>query len=189
MDEREQLVLEVGFKLKESLEYYKSILEKNGLKMMFSCVTHDKYYTKTCLDNLSEAEMKNACIRIRNTYKMNEKEKKKNILKEIKLLLTGYRKIFDTKKMDYQFGNDFMKSRIQLQLIDDIGLVCYYDNPDLYIYPFDKQRRMLIDELNSYGFNFKYDDLGLDKLRTLYYKQEMYSMNQSDQIVSRGKNK
>ena len=37
----------------------------------------------------------------------------------------------------------------------------------------------LIDELNSYGFHFKYNDLGLDKLRTLYYGKEMFSENQN----------
>ncbi len=39
----------------------------------------------------------------------------------------------------------------------------------------DTQRNKLIDELNLYGFNIKYDDLGLDKLRTLYYKKDMFS--------------
>lgn len=29
------------------------------------------------------------------------------------------------------------------------------------------------------GFNFKYDDLDLDKLRTLYYGENKYSMNQN----------
>lgn len=58
-------------------------------------------------------------------------------------------------------------------------LVLEYDNPDYYHYPLEEQRKMLIDELNSYGFNFKYDDLGLDKLRTLYYKKEMFSKNQN----------
>ena len=33
--------------------------------------------------------------------------------------------------------------------------------------------------LNSYGFNFKCDDLGIDKLRTLYYGKEMFSENQN----------
>ena len=40
-------------------------------------------------------------------------------------------------------------------------------------------RKKLIDELNSYGFDFNYSDLGLDKLRTLYYGKEMYSENQN----------
>jgi len=41
------------------------------------------------------------------------------------------------------------------------------------------QRKKLIDELNSYGFDFDYSILGLDKLRTLYYGKEMYSNNQN----------
>ena len=43
----------------------------------------------------------------------------------------------------------------------------------------DIQRKKLIDDLNSYGFHFHYDTLGLDKLRTLYYGREMYSKNQN----------
>lgn len=42
-----------------------------------------------------------------------------------------------------------------------------------------EQRNKLIDELNNYGFDFTYDILGIDKLRTLYYKKEMYSNNQN----------
>ena len=72
-----------------------------------------------------------------------------------------------------------MKSRIQLQDIENIGLLLYYDNPDYYELSLDEQRNALIDELNSYGFDFSYDILGLDKLRTLYYKKEMYSKNQN----------
>lgn len=45
--------------------------------------------------------------------------------------------------------------------------------------PFEKQRRKLIDELNSVGFNFDYNEKGLDKLRTLYYETEMFSENQN----------
>lgn len=72
-----------------------------------------------------------------------------------------------------------MKSRIQLQEIENVGLLLYYDNPDYYELSFEEQRNCLIDELNSYGFNFNYGTLGLDKLRTLYYKKEMYSKNQN----------
>ena len=45
--------------------------------------------------------------------------------------------------------------------------------------PLEEQRQKLIDELNSYGFNFNYNDLGLDKLRTLYYHEEKFSKNQN----------
>jgi hypothetical protein len=72
-----------------------------------------------------------------------------------------------------------MKSRIQLQQIENIGLLLYYDNPDYYDMSLQEQRKALIDELNSYGFEFSYEQLGLDKLRTLYYNREMYSENQN----------
>ena len=72
-----------------------------------------------------------------------------------------------------------MKSRVQLQNIKDVGLLVYYDNPDYYNEPLDEQRKLLFNELNSYGFDFKETDLGLDKLRTLYYKKEMFSKNQN----------
>lgn len=91
----------------------------------------------------------------------------------------GFKLVFDTYKKDYQYSIGNMKSRIQLQDIKDIGLILYYDNPDLYDLPLDKQRESLIIELNSYGFNFKIDELGLDKLRTLYFRKECYSKNQN----------
>ena len=72
-----------------------------------------------------------------------------------------------------------MKDYIQLQDIKDIGLLVYYNNHDYNDYTPEKQRKCLIDELNSYGFNFKETDLGLDKLRPFYYGKKMYSENQN----------
>lgn len=72
-----------------------------------------------------------------------------------------------------------MSSRIQIQDTKNIGLLLYYDNEKYYGIPENEQRRMLIDELNSYGFSFNYDILGFDKLRTLYYKEDKYSNNQN----------
>lgn len=91
----------------------------------------------------------------------------------------GYKKVFDTYKTDYQYSIGNMKSRIQLQDIKDIGLLLYYDNPELYELPLEEQRKKLIEELNSYGFDFKKDELGIDKLRTLYYGKDCYSENQN----------
>jgi DNA polymerase sigma len=90
-----------------------------------------------------------------------------------------WKKVFDTKKIDYQYVIGNMKSRIQLQEIDNIGLVLYYDNPDYYDLEVDEQRNKLIDELNSYGFSFGYNDLGIDKLRTLYEGKFCFSKNQN----------
>jgi hypothetical protein len=142
---------------------------------------------------MSESQIKDVCIRVRSVnnsdYEIqhnlikdyNRKSIKANNIDELDKELSeyGYRKVFDTIKHDYQWCKDGMSSKIQLQEIKDIGLLLYYDNKEYYEYDLDTQRRKLIDELNSYGFNFDYDVLGIDKLRTLYYKKKMYSKNQN----------
>jgi hypothetical protein len=55
----------------------------------------------------------------------------------------------------------------------------YYDNSRYDDLPLDEQRKALLKELNTYGFDFAETDLGLDKLRTLYYGKPMYSKNQN----------
>lgn len=125
--------------------------------------------------------MKDACERIRYCYVLNKDIKNYEDLKqkENELLKNGYRVQFDTTKFDYHYSNEKIKGRIQIQDIENLGLLVYYDNPDYYEYPLQEQRRLLLNELNSYGFNFKEEELGLDKLRTLYYKKEKYSANQN----------
>ena len=175
------LVVEVGMKLEKELSYYQNMLTQKGLNLLFSCVTRDVYLTKENLDGMTENQMKNACKRFRYVSGINQKLKKdkKLIKEEKKLLKHGYNIVFDTIKFDFQYGNDKMKSRVQLQSIKDVGLLVYYDNPNYYEFPLDKQRKLLLEELNSYGFDFKTTDLGLDKLRTLYYGKEMFSKNQN----------
>ena len=175
------LVLEVGMKLEHDLIYWHDRITKHGLKLVWTCITHDLYYTKNNLDGLTENEMKNSCVRLRfnESIGSSEEEKEKLLKKEQSLVSEGYKKVFDTIKIDVHYNNDKMKSRVQLQNIKDIGLLVYYDNPDIYDLPLKEQREKLIDELNEYGFDFNYTDLGLDKLRTLYYGKEMYSENQN----------
>ena len=61
------LVVEVGFKLDKDIKYYENILNKSGAVNRFNCRTHDIYWTNKNLDNMSENEMKNSCIRLRIT--------------------------------------------------------------------------------------------------------------------------
>lgn len=201
------LVVEVGFKLNKNIDYYKDILIKHNAINRFNCKTHDIYWTNKNLDNMTENEMKNSCIRLRitegfggidfsgvskisyrfqnvNNFIVKKDNQKELTLDEVNEYIkeienNEYVKVFDTSKIDYQYSIGDMKSRIQLQDIEKVGLLLYYDNPDYYELSLDDQRKAIIDELNSYGFNFNYDTLGLDKLRTLYYKKEMYSKNQN----------
>lgn len=91
----------------------------------------------------------------------------------------GWYLVFDTFKVDYQYKVGEMKSAIQFQEIDNIGLVLYYDNPDYYAMSEDNQREMLLKELNDYGFSFDKDELGIDKLRTLLMGTSQFSKNQN----------
>ena len=176
-----KLVLEVGMPLDKNLIYYHEMLTKNGLSLVFSCITHDIYYTKENLDGLTENQMKNACERLRFCRGINSPEKvdKKLLKREEELIRKGYKKVFDTIKFDFQYSKKGMHSAVQLQDIQGVGLLAYYDNKDYYDFGEDEQRKMLLDELNSYGFEFKETDLGVDKLRTLYYGKTMYSKNQN----------
>ena len=187
------LILELGIKLDKDFKYYDNLLKSKGLINDFKVMTHDIYYTNKNLDNLSENEMKNACIRLRSFDNviyyiqnnpiddLNMKEVSSDRLKEFenRLIEFGYKKVFDTTKKDFHYYKIGMTSKVQLQQIDKIGLLVYFDNKDYYEFDFKTQRKMLIDELNSYGFDFDYNTLGLDKLRTLYYGKEMYSKNQN----------
>ena len=177
----EKVIVEVGFPLEKDLIYYHDMLQKHGLRLVFSCITHDLYYAKdTNFDGLTENQIKNACVRLRFCNELNGKspyQNKKTSKQEQDLIKQGYTKVFDTAKFDFHYQKDGMKSRIQLQDILGVGLVVYYDNPDYYDHTPDKQRELLIDELNSYGFTFKQTDLCLDKLRTLYFGKKMYSKN------------
>ena len=74
------------------------LLTKLGAKLAFSCITHDYYYSKRHMEGLTENEMKNACIRLRDCQGLNRSlnSKKELLKKEKELLEQGYKKVFDT---------------------------------------------------------------------------------------------
>lgn len=176
-----ELKVEVGFKLEKDFKYYDKMLIQHGLKKVFCCFTHDVYYTKEkSFDGLTENEIKNKCIRLRYADKSSDnKEEVIDIEKENLLISKGYIKIFDTYKKDCHYISKKINGCVQLQEIDNLGLVVYYDNPDYYGLNLEEQRNLLIKDLNIFGFSFKESDLGIDKLRTFYYKKEMFSKNQN----------
>lgn len=197
------MIVEVGLKLNKPVEYYHEMLMARGAENTFNCVTHDLYWTNQNLSMLTEAGVKEACVRYRRHGKiggtgLNPDGKMQNYrifnpdfydtficmehclpAYEDLFANAGWKKVFDTKKKDYQYKIGDMKSRIQLQEIEGYGLYLYYDNPDLYGLPSDAQRMALIDELNSYGFGFNYETPGFDKLRSMYSGTICQSKNQA----------
>ncbi len=206
----EKTIVEIGLLLDEDIEYYQSMLEKQGAENMFSCETHDLYYTNKTrkeLEKMTEKQIKDSCVILREVwafggtefsgdfaesytaknYKLFDKKKKDNFSfsgKDLKKYINeiegnGWLLFFDTFKRDYQYKMPNKNSRVQLQEIDNVGLVVYHDNPDYYNQPEELQRKSLIDELNSYGFSFNYDEQGVDKLRTLLTGKSQFSNNQN----------
>ena len=183
------------------------MLVEHGAINVYNCETRDIYWSNKIFDWMNENEIKKYCVRFRygkcfggtlfdpiinsnsgfQNYNIFDNLAENNfscLMEDISLFEEKFRryywkKVFDTKKKDYQYVIGDMKSRIQLQVIEGIGLLVYYDNPDYYVLPLEKQRKALIDVLNSYGFEFDYKLLGLDKLRTLYYGEECFSLNQN----------
>lgn len=195
-------IVEVGILLHKPLEYYDEMLTNAGAFNVFNCETHDVYWTFHDLRGMTEKQMKNACIRYRQctnltsdrpgpaimqNYPMADKRNVGEFFVPTETLeafdkglqAQGYMKVFDTRKFDYHYATPSMRSRIQLQQIDSIGLVVYYDNPDYYHMRPDAQRVALIRELNSFGFGIPESQMGIDKLRTLYTGELCYSANQN----------
>ena len=149
----EKEIVEVGFPLKKQLIYYHEMLQKHGLKLVYACITHDLYFSKsTNFDGLTERQIKDKCVRLRmSDNKLNAKSFVKDETvnrEEQKLAKQGYTKVFDTVKFDFHYQKEGMKSRIQLQDILNLGLLVYYDNPNYYDFEPENQRKLLIDELN-----------------------------------------
>lgn len=204
---KEKNVCEVGFLLDKDLDFYRDLLVGHGALNVYVCETRDIYWSNKDFKGMSENEIKNSCVRFRQVKGLGGTlyDKENTVMSgfqnylifdnlaedrfrcpeedlhlfEDKFDKYCWKRVFDTKKIDYQYVIGNMKSRIQLQEIDNIGLVLYYDNPDYYDLEVDEQRNKLIDELNSYGFNFGYNELGIDKLRTLYEGKFCFSKNQN----------
>ena len=166
--------------------------------------TWDSYYTNKDISELDEDNIKNSCIRNRNVvfyghttdesqYDKSElkyslqnmkiinmsdswltKDELDNKIKEIESKGFNLVDKLTTHKIDYQFRLENMKSALQFQLIDNIGLVLYYDNPDYYDLSKEEQKDRLLKEIESYNIPIT-NKYSLDKLRTLLYGEIKYS--------------
>ena len=72
---KQKSILEIGMKLDGDLLYYHELLLKHNLNLIYSCITHDVYYTKDNLDGMTENEMKKSCIRIRDSHELKKNYK------------------------------------------------------------------------------------------------------------------
>ena len=89
------LVVEVGFKLDKSLQYYDSMLRQNGLENDFNCETHDIYYARDNLNGLTENQMKQKCIRLRHVNFKEGYEVENNLLEKLNVMFVNENELFD----------------------------------------------------------------------------------------------
>ena len=185
--------VEVGFKIKNSLDESREILLKNGFENIFNTQTHDLYFSKTQLNKkMTEQEIKFSCVRFRHTkgkcrfenfklFDKNSEDKFECLLDEageifIKLKQQGFNKVFDTYKSD----NIFRKGTLccQLQEIDGIGLLNYIFDESVFCLSQSEQFEYLTKKMIDMGFVLEYKE-GVDKFRSFINGKLMFSKNQN----------
>lgn len=182
--------IEVGFKIKQNQIEGEKVLLQNGFSVHFKTKTRDIYYGKDIdFSNKDEEQVKQSLIRFRNFDKVEnlkifdetlpdrikvDKKTRKEYIKTLKK--SGYKKIFDTYKTDWVYDRNGVCH--QLQNIKKIGLLDYVYMNNL---PDNLNEEELFEivkqHILSLGFELEFE-LGVDKLRSLYYKEYKFSTNQ-----------
>lgn len=185
--------VEAGFKIKESKEEAENILLKNGFVNTFKTAhTRDIYFGKDVdFTNKSEEEIKQSMVRCRgvslfeNLELLDKSLPKGKVNVDFKTAVSyfnkmfaeGYDVVFDTEKTDwiYRKGDCWH----QLQDIKGIGLVDYVYNKEIFGKGYSEQEQfdLLKKQMKDLGFTLEYEQ-GVDKLRTLYFKEMKFSNNQ-----------
>ena len=185
--------VEAGFKIKETKEEAEKILLDNGFVNTFKTAhTRDIYFGKNVdFNNKSEEEIKCSLIRCRGVSLFENLHFLDSSLPEGKtqvdfktavsyfnrLFDEGYDVVFDTEKTDwvYRKGDCWH----QLQDIQGIGLVDYVYNKEIFGKGYSEQEQfdLLKQQMKDLGFTLEYE-YGIDKLRTLYFKELKFSTNQ-----------
>ncbi len=180
--------VEVAFLCDNDIDYYKNLLESKHIENNYSVCAKDIYFSKediNDLKNMTGEDIKNKCIRIRfnksikkdSKYKMFRIQNYKDLIDvcedkfylvkeyekiEKQLNKNGFNKIIETSKIDYQYMNGY----IQLQDVENLGLIVYYYNPKYFFESLEKQNELLTQELKNVGFVFK-EQKQIDRLKEL----------------------
>ena len=186
--------IEIGFQIMETKEEAEKILLENGFINIFKTAhTRDIYFGKDVnFEHKTEEEIKCSLIRLRgvslfeNLQLLDKSFPEGKVFVDFKTAFSyvdrmfkeGYDVVFYTEKTDwiYEKGNCWH----QLQDVKDVGLIDYVYSKDFAEIAKSKEEQfeMLKKHITDLGLHLKYD-LGIDKLRTLYYKQIKFSKDQT----------
>lgn len=186
--------IEVAFKINETKEEAEKILLEKGFVNIFKTAhTRDIYFGKNIdFQDKTEEEIKNSLIRLRgvslfeNLQLLDKSFPEGKVYVDFKTAFSyvdrmfkeGYDVIFDTEKTDWIYERG--KCWHQLQHIKDIGLLDYVYSAEIAEmgYSEEDQFEILKKQMEDLGLHLEYE-LGVDKLRSLYYKEIKFSKNQT----------
>ena len=186
--------VEIGFKIKNSLEESIAILKANGFDNIFKTETHDLYFCDRPLDeSMSEQQLKFSCVRFRHSHggssfdnyhlsgDPSRPDKFKCDFDEaaeiiVELKKKGFMKVFDTFKTDNIFTRGTLAC--QLQKINHIGLLNYIYDESVFGKSAEYQYGYLKKLMLDMGFELEFED-GVDKFRTLLAGTYRFSKNQN----------
>lgn len=180
-----------------SFEEWKEELKIAGFENVCNTVIEERFYCDKDISNMTESEIETICLKVcRNcngfSIQNNDLLKKRIHLHngETKLLLKdsisldeieyyekcllelGFEKKIECKEKHYYYQNTEDNVIIELQKVEGVGLLLYYDNPKYFSMSLEEQRRQLIEDLTyNYGFDIPNDCNIFDKLRYIYHRE------------------
>lgn len=182
-----------------SFEEWKDEMRIAGFENICTTGIEERYYCDKDISNMTENEIEVICLKaskncngfsIQNNDSLKKRidvdhlteEEKELILKdsisfdeidyyEKCLLELGYEKKIVCKEQHYYYQNKEDNVIIELQKVEGIGLLLYYDNPQYFNMSIDEQKKQLISDLSyNYGFDIPEDCINFDKLRFILEK-------------------
>lgn len=183
-----------------SLEEWEEEMTIAGFKNICNTVVEERYYYDKDISNMTENEIETICLKvskncndfsIQNNDLLKKRaesnclstEENELILKdsifpdeinsyEKCLILLNYEKKIECKEQHYYYQNVEDNVIIELQKVEGVGLLLYYDNPRYFNMSIEEQKRQLIEELiYNYGFDIPDDCNNFDKLRYIYHRE------------------
>ena len=183
-----------------SFEEWKEELKIAGFENVCNTVIEERYYCDKDISNMAESEIETICLKVsRNcngfsiqnndllkkrmeSYNLRNEESELLLKDSISfddidyyekcILKLGYEKKIECKDKHYYYQSNEDNVIIELQKVEGVGLLLYYDNPKYFSMSLEEQRRQLIEDLTyNYGFDISDDCENFDKLRYIYHRK------------------
>lgn len=169
------MIEEIELKILNSKEEVEELLLGQGFTILFKRRTIANYYLLSNQKVGDHRTLKERCVRIRTSYKIDEKigklgfslldlsksqdEEKFSFRvakkKEKELQKNNYKLIHTDDKTDFVYVLKEKDIAFQIQDINGLGTIVAYDNKKYYHLSREEQREKLIADVKFYGINIK----------------------------------